>query len=169
METTTITETSNLVISSVQMLEHWQGHRSLTRKVIEAFPEDKLFNYAIGGMRPFAELVIEMTDLAGGGIEGIATGKWKTMDELGHVTGNFPTTKEGLLSLWDKITVQIDLLWKHVPASRFQEVELAFGAYEGTVYSTLLYIIDNEIHHRGQAYVYLRSLGVTPPPFWERA
>ncbi|MEJ6979249.1 DinB family protein [Pedobacter sp. P351] len=29
-------------------------------------------------------------------------------------------------------------------------------------------MIDNEIHHRGQAYVYLRSLGITPPFFWER-
>jgi uncharacterized damage-inducible protein DinB len=28
--------------------------------------------------------------------------------------------------------------------------------------------IDNEVHHRGQGYVYLRALGVEPPPFWER-
>jgi hypothetical protein len=30
------------------------------------------------------------------------------------------------------------------------------------------YWIDNEIHHRGQGYVYLRALGVEPPPFYER-
>jgi uncharacterized damage-inducible protein DinB len=30
-------------------------------------------------------------------------------------------------------------------------------------------VIDNEIHHRGQAYVYLRALGLDVPPFWERA
>jgi uncharacterized damage-inducible protein DinB len=28
--------------------------------------------------------------------------------------------------------------------------------------------IDNEVHHRGQGYVYLRALGVEPSPFWER-
>jgi uncharacterized damage-inducible protein DinB len=28
--------------------------------------------------------------------------------------------------------------------------------------------IDDEIHHRGQGYVYLRSLSIEPPPFWER-
>jgi len=28
--------------------------------------------------------------------------------------------------------------------------------------------VDNEIHHRGQGYVYLRSLGITPPGFYER-
>ena len=26
-----------------------------------------------------------------------------------------------------------------------------------------LYVIDNEIHHRGQGYVYLRALGIEPP------
>ena len=29
-------------------------------------------------------------------------------------------------------------------------------------------MVEHEIHHRGQGYVYLRSLGVEPPPFWER-
>ena len=38
---------------SRSLLEHWQGHRRLTRRVIEAFPEDKLFSYSFGGMRPY--------------------------------------------------------------------------------------------------------------------
>jgi uncharacterized damage-inducible protein DinB len=28
--------------------------------------------------------------------------------------------------------------------------------------------IDNEIHHRGQGYVYLRALGIEPPGFYDR-
>ena len=36
------------------------------------------------------------------------------------------------------------------------------------IYGLLLYWIDNEIHHRGQGYVYLRALGIEPPAFWER-
>jgi uncharacterized damage-inducible protein DinB len=40
--------------------------------------------------------------------------------------------------------------------------------WAGKVHWILLYIIDNEIHHRGQGYVYLRSLGIEPPHFWER-
>ena len=44
----------------------------------------------------------------------------------------------------------------------------AFGAYEGKTYDLLMYVIDNEIHHRGQGYVYLRTLGIEPPAFYER-
>jgi hypothetical protein len=168
METAQITTAANLVISPAQFFEHWQGHRKLTRKLIEVFPEDQFFTYAIGGMRPAVELIMEMADLADGGIEGMATGRWKTMEELGHCSGNYPKTKAGILTLWDDVTQKIDALSPQISAERFQEIEIAFGLYEGPVYSSLLYFIDNEIHHRGQAYVYLRALGVEPPAFWER-
>jgi uncharacterized damage-inducible protein DinB len=34
-------------MTSEQLLEHWQGHRNLTRRVIEAFPEKDLFEFSI--------------------------------------------------------------------------------------------------------------------------
>ncbi|MEJ7681733.1 MAG: DinB family protein [Segetibacter sp.] len=36
------------------------------------------------------------------------------------------------------------------------------------MWSSIFYFIDNEIHHRAQGYVFLRSLGIEPPHFWER-
>ncbi len=68
---------SALVISPEQLLKHWQGHRGVTRKTIEAFPEDKLYNYSIGGMRPFATLVMEMLGMAVPGVKGVITGEWE--------------------------------------------------------------------------------------------
>ncbi|MDP1570083.1 MAG: DinB family protein [Vicinamibacterales bacterium] len=47
-------------------------------------------------------------------------------------------------------------------------VDDGFGQYPGTGYDILLYAIDNEIHHRGQGYVYLRALGIEPPGFYDR-
>ena len=66
------------------LLEHWLGHRRVTRRMIEAFPEDKLFTYSIGGMRPFSELVMEFIGMAEPGIDGVATGKWDMVNELPH-------------------------------------------------------------------------------------
>ena len=31
------------------LLAHWQGHRRLTRRVIDAFPDDQLFTFSLGG------------------------------------------------------------------------------------------------------------------------
>jgi hypothetical protein len=51
---------SDTFISPQALFDHWQGHRRLSRRVIEAFPEDKLFSHSIGGMRPFGALAMEM-------------------------------------------------------------------------------------------------------------
>jgi len=76
--------------------------------------------------------------------------------------------KANILKKWDEDTELINQYWEQIPLERFQEHRNLFGQYEGIGYSHILYFIDNEIHHRGQGYVYLRALGVTPPFFWER-
>ena len=53
-------------------------------------------------------------------------------------------------------------------AERFHEEIVAFGMYPGSVWSTIMYFHDNEIHNRAQVYVYLRALGIEPPFFYER-
>ncbi|QHS58558.1 DinB family protein [Chitinophaga agri] len=161
------TISTKAVITPAEMLEHWQGHRRLTRRVIEAFPEKELFSFSVGGMRPFSELALEMIAMGMPGIDGMLTGKWSTFEAI--YEGGRPTTKEALLALWDELTEKLNRLWPEIPAERFHEVDVAFGQYEGTIQFTLFYFVDNEIHHRGQGYVYLRALGIEPPPFWDRA
>lgn len=161
--------TTSTVISPEDLLKHWQGHRSLTRRVIEAIPDDKLFTYSIGGMRPFAQMAIELLGMGVPSLNGIINRKWEKMEEIAiYKKENQPTTKQALLEIWDKNTEDINNLWPKIDASRFQDIEVAFGMWEGPVYWLLFYNIDNEIHHRAQGYVYLRSLGIEPPPFWER-
>ncbi len=160
---------STIVMKPEELRAHWQGHRKLTRRMIEAFPEHEFFKYSIGGMRPFSELVWEMIGMAAPGIQGVVTGEWLSVDEmLHHSNTEKPKSRKEYLELWDKVTVEIDTLWPQIPPSRFQEVDLAFGQWEGPMYGMILYWIDNEIHHRGQGYVYLRALGIEPPYFWER-
>ena len=152
------------VILPSELLAHWQGHRALTRKLIEKFPEKDFFEYTIGGMRPFAEMTQELLSIAGPGTKEIVTGETVVQEEqLAH-----ENSKAKILELWDKATVEINENWAKIDVSRFHDTIKTFGQYEGTVQSAILYFIDNEIHHRGQGYVYLRALGIEPPMFWER-
>jgi uncharacterized damage-inducible protein DinB len=144
------------------LLEHWLGHRRLSRRMIEAFPDDQLFSFSVGGMRPYGALAMEMIGMGAPFIRGVVTGQWEPF------AARDASTRERVLELWDESTERITALWAQVPPERFGETVKAFGQYEGTVTHLLLYIIDNEIHHRGQGYVYLRALGIEPPPFWER-
>jgi uncharacterized damage-inducible protein DinB len=150
------------VLTTEQVLTNWQGHRRLTRKTIEAFPEDKLFQFSVGGMRPFSDLAWEFIRMAVPIVDGVATGKWEEYTEAKA------ETKSELLCLWDAQTAELEEKFPKIPLHRFSEVDKAFGQWESPGITTIQYAIDNEIHHRGQGYVYLRALGIEPPPFWER-
>ncbi|MBS1522660.1 MAG: damage-inducible protein DinB [Bacteroidetes bacterium] len=155
--------------SPESILDHWQGHRRLTRKVIEAFPERELFDHCIGGMRPFAEMIKEIIGIADAGMQDLFTSTETPINELSHHSGkSFTNTKEDILNTWDDVTYKIDCLWPLIPRQRFHETMKAFGTYEGITSDIIFYWIDNEIHHRAQGYVYLRSLGIQPPAFWDR-
>ena len=150
------------ILSSAELLDHWQGHRRLTRRVIDAFPEDKLLTYSVASMRPFGALAMELVSIAEPMVRGIVTSDWTRLE---HPPAG---SKTEVLRLWDESTVALEHLWPQIPPERFQETMVAFGQYPGKVYDLVLYAIDNEIHHRGQGYVYLRSLGIEPPAFYER-
>ena len=155
--------TQVMEIPSADLLDHWQGHRRLTRRLIEVFPEDKIFTYSIGGMRPFSDMVIEFLGMAAPGVRGMATGVWQPNEWAK------PATKAALLQRWDEATEEITRYWPQITAARFLETDTAFGRWQGTIYYFLSYFVDNEIHHRGQGFVYLRSLGIEPPYFYDRS
>lgn len=150
------------VLNTETLLNNWQGHRRLTRRVIEAFPEEKLYQFSVGGMRPFAEMAWEFIRMAVPIVDGVSSGEWKEFE------GTKPSTKSDLLRQWDEQTRELDAKFPKIPPHRFTEVDKAFGQWENPGIVTIQYAIDNEIHHRGQGYVYLRALGIEPPPFWER-
>lgn len=150
-------------ISSQEFLQSWLGHRNLTRRVIERFPEKELFEFSIGGMRTFADLVKEMLSIAVPGLKGIVT---NTVEKYNHNLDI--TTKEALLAQWDADTPVIIELFNQISEERFHESFNLFGEYEFPIVQNLWYFLDNEIHHRAQGYVYLRALGIEPPFFWDR-
>jgi uncharacterized damage-inducible protein DinB len=156
--------TTAQVISKENLLIHWQGHRTLTRRVIEAFPEKEFFEFSIGGMRPFSKLATELLSIAVPGLKGIVTRDAKPYTESeGELT-----TKAQFLQKWDEATEEINRYWTQLSVEDFSEKFNLFGQYEFPIIDNILYFIDNEIHHRGQGYVYLRALGIEPPLFWER-
>lgn len=151
------------IISKEELLAHWQGHRTLTRRTIEKFPENALFTHQVEGMRTFADLIKELLGIAVPALVDINNGVVKPYSH------DFPySTKAELLVAWDADTPKITELFNQIPEERFHEEFNLFGEYKFPIIHNILYFIDNEIHHRGQGFVYLRQLGIEPPFFWER-
>ena len=143
------------------LLTNLKDVRALTRNVIETFPEKELFEFNVAKLRPFSEMVEEFLRVLDYVFKETLHEKHRSF----HTEGQFPTTKAEVLVLWDEVTEIIDGEWEQVgdytrPITIFQ-MTFSFAQW-------ILYLIENESHHRGQGYVYLRALGIEPPSFWGR-
>ena len=161
--TSVTTTTSPSALSLDALLAHWQGHRALTRRVILAFPEDQLFSFSVGGMRPFGELAWEAYGVSAYNVQGLTTDDWSWNPPGGAP----PHDRAALLAAWDALDAQLATALPAADPDWFSRPQdMAWGTMPPL--GSVMYAIDNEIHHRGQGYVYLRALGIEPPAFYER-
>ncbi len=155
---------ASTVLTPAVLLEHWLGHRRLTRRTIEAFPEEALFEHHIPGMRPFAAMVAELNTFLVPTLQGAISGTWAWPDG----TRKDATSKEALLAAFDAMTIELERLLPAVPEQRYLELDEPVPGRREPVIASLLYFLDNEVHHRAQGFTYLRHLGIEPPPFFAR-
>lgn len=152
------------ILNKEDLLAHWQGHRNLTRRVIEAFPEKDFFEFSIAGMRTFAQLTTEILSMGAPAMKAIVERDDQPYTEKGFEH----TSKAKYLEQWDASTEQINHYWAQLSPEDFGASFNLFAQYNFPTIQNIMYLIDNEIHHRGQGTVYLRALGIEPPFFWER-
>ena len=153
------------LLTPAELLAHWQGHRDLTRRVIAAFPEEGFSAHHGPGMRPFQAMACELAGMVEYQLDWFRTGQphWNENDQKKELPG-----RAELLAWWDKLSAELDAEVPGVAAEVWTvPVDSPFGKMSPL--TSVLYLIDNEVHHRGQGYVYLRELGVEPPAFYERS
>lgn len=109
------------------------------------------------------ELAWEIHQVSELTLNGLLTGEWVEPDWRQGSS----TDRTKLLSDWDGLSARLDAEFPNVDLNFFAQTHrLPWG--EMTGWEAAIYTIDNEIHHRGQGYVYLRALGIEPPAFYER-
>lgn len=151
------------LLTPERLWNHWEGHRRLTLRALEAYPEDKLFSHSSGNMRSFGDLMDEIINVEDSVIGGLISGEWKwepkykNMKSKAELKAAFQEVRERTKQAFPKISVE-----------KYHIVEKDAWGMEAPNLERLFYIIDNEIHHRAQGYVYLRQLGVEPPAFYVR-
>ena len=106
----TIIKKMKELLTPEALLTNFKDARILTRKVIEAFPEKDLFEFSIANLRPFSQMVEEFLMIT----DYIFTEILHEKHTSFCAEGQFPTTKEGVLALWDKSTEIIDSEWKEI-------------------------------------------------------
>ncbi|QSO54778.1 hypothetical protein JZ785_14185 [Alicyclobacillus curvatus] len=146
----------------------WEDNRRLTDHISLALADaDAIDKVIVEGMRPFREMVLEIIGMERWNVRGLAHELWdyETPPESLRTA---PVSE--LMDYGRQVREETRRLWVDIPAEAFTRMRPAPASFipPGRAVDWLTYALENEIHHRGQGYVYLRLLGQTPPPFYVR-
>ena len=140
------------------VLKYWENVRKLTLRVFDLFPLDKFDYRPVDNVRSVAEqfdhiLICELYARIG-----MLTGIW----DIAPFSGERDLSRNILRDKLYKENKKTLGLLRMLPEGQFIKIyKTPFGAISGEaiIYET----IDEEIHHRGNLYTYLRLLEIAPP------
>jgi uncharacterized damage-inducible protein DinB len=131
------------------LIKEWERARAYTKEYLEAMPE----------MRSFAGQMLHLSD-AIYMIVGTATDVAPTVKDLEK------SNDVAKVSVTDKVLAAYDFAInaiKNVPDAKLAESVKLFGRFELTKGQAMDKAFEHQTHHRGQATVYIRLAGATPP------
>jgi len=145
-------------VDKKNLMRYWRNVRRLTIKLLDEFPPDK-FDF-----RPTAE-VMTVSQLFRHILE------VELYIRRGFIEGTWAKAADPAASFFEKDMLRDKLKYEHrrtlemlsgVPDGKFMAVSSTpFGEITGEI--LIQVAIDEEIHHRGNLYTYLRCIGRTPP------
>lgn len=142
-----------------ERIKDWERARAFTKEYLDAMPESGYALKPTKEMRSFAGQMLHLSDA----LYGI----------LGSVTDVAPTAKDleksndvAKASVTEKVLAAYDFAInaiKNVPDAKLAESVKLFGRFELTRGQAIEKAFEHQTHHRGQATVYIRLAGGTPP------
>lgn len=147
--------------TSTELVKDWERAKAYTKEYLDVMPEASYSLKPTPQMRSFAEQMLHLAD-ANYSFSSAATGGKSPVGTVGLEKGTDKTkatvTKDVLAS-YDFV---IEGIKKLSPAQIKEQIKL-FGRFELTKEQALGKAFEHQTHHRGQATVYIRLAGATPP------
>ena len=142
-----------------ERIKDWERARAFTKEYLDAMPESGYALKPTKEMRSFAGQMLHLSDA----LYGI----------LGSVTDVAPTAKDleksndvAKASVTEKVLAAYDFAInaiKNVPDAKLAQSVKLFGRFELSRGQAIEKAFEHQTHHRGQATVYIRLAGGTPP------
>jgi len=141
----------------------WTDSYRMTRETVEAFPEDKLGDEIIPGLRPPGELFCHIFAHVNAVFNACVRRELK-VDELYQMPPDVDTTKRKDLLRYARRTMEGLLAHASVNEDVWkQQIQTPSG--EVPMDSLCLESFAHEVHHRGQLAAMLRMIGIEAPKF----
>lgn len=153
--------TAKAQIKSADLVKDWERAKAYTKEYLDAMPEASYSLKPTPQMRSFAEQMLHLAD-ANYSFASAATGEKSPvgMGELEKGTDKSKATvTKNVLASYDFVIEGA----KKLSAEQLKEQVKLFGRFDLTKEQALSKAFEHQTHHRGQATVYIRLAGATPP------
>jgi uncharacterized damage-inducible protein DinB len=148
--------------SANDMVKEWERAKAYTKEYLDAMPADKYALKPTPEMRSFADQMLHLAD-GNFGIAAAAAGIQSPI-AFGAAEKSADKSKAAVTKqLMDSYDFVIKTIAGMKPAQMGEEVKL-FDRFVLTRSVALAKVFEHQTHHRGQATVYIRMAGATPPP-----
>ena len=144
-------------------VEYYEKVRGRTRKVVDCIPRDR-FEWRIKeGKFSFADIVRHL-----GAIERYMYAENAQL-EPSRYPGHGPELADGydeVMAFFDRTHRESREIFSRLTADDFERKCVTPAGIPITVWKWLRAMVEHEVHHRGQIYVYLGVLDVATPPIF---
>ncbi len=144
-----------------EMVKDWERAKVFTKEYLDAMPAEGYALKPTPEMRSFAQQVLHLTD-GNYGFASAATGVASPVG-MGESEKSTNQSKENVTKLvmagYDFVINNI----KTMTPEKLGEATQLFGRFDMTKGKALEKCFEHQTHHRGQATVYIRMAGATPP------
>ncbi len=153
-------ETSREILD---LKEHLERFREVTRQTLDWVPEDKLAWAPKEGLRSFAENFLHIARTEEYYAHGLLGGDWNMERYFARpaALGKEPL----LLILRETRAYTLSALDRLDGARLDEQVSVPDIPVSWTLRAWLWFLVEHEVHHKAQLALYLREVGVVPPFF----
>jgi len=145
-----------------QLIKEWQRAKTYTLEYLDAMPKDKYGFKAQDSIRSFAQQMLHLAqDIVI--MTSYGTGKERMWNgQILEQRSSAQTADSVKYFVTASYNYGIDAI-QNMDASKFEE-KVKSRNFEETRFAWLLKAFEHQTHHRGQTTIYLRLVGVKPPP-----
>ena len=150
---------------AAELFDYWEKVRGRTRRVVDLIPPERLEWTWQPGKFTLGDLVRHLA----------AIERFMYAENARRRPSLYAGHGRELADGWDAVRAFFDArhaesmeIFRGLSDADLERRCETPGGASIPVHKWLRLMVEHEIHHRGQGYVYLRSLGIEPPHFWER-
>jgi uncharacterized damage-inducible protein DinB len=142
--------------------EHLQRFRAVTLQSLERTPEDKLRWSPDPGLMTFAGQYAHLANVERLYVRGLSTGEWRPEANALDAPGDIAQLRTALHDARATTAAWLDSV---APAALEEVVTVPWLPVRWSLRSWLWYLVEHELHHKGQIALYLHLCGIEAPFF----